>query len=104
MQIVTLAHIKAVLNITHTAQDSRLTYLANIAEGEILDYCYLGSMEEFYTAFGEEEVARAALQQAVLYVVDQRFHGKPVDVRGDPHVMRTLLKYRPPELSAGDTE
>lgn len=104
MQIVSLELLKSVLNITHSAQDARLTYLANIAEGEILAYCSLGSMEDFYAAFGEEEITRAALVQAVLYVVDRRFHGDNVTVRGNPHVMYTLLKFQAPGVDAGSTD
>lgn len=104
MQIVTLDTIKLVFNITDTSQDARLTYLANLAEGSVLDYCYLPDMDAFYAVFGEEEPARAALVQAVLYVTDQWFHGNMVAVTTDPHVMRTLLKYRPPEVSGGSTE
>lgn len=104
MQIITLEHLKAVLNITHTAQDTRLTYLTNTAENEILDYCGLLDMDAFYALYGETETARASLEQAVLYVVDMRFQGKAVDVRGDVVVQRTLLKYRQPKFSSGTTE
>lgn len=103
MQIVTLDEVKLDLNITHAAQDGRLTGIINRAEGEILQYCGLADMEAFYAVFGESDVARAGIESAVRHVSAVRFHNSIADIWTGGFLGRLLMPYRQPAFSSGTT-
>jgi Phage gp6-like head-tail connector protein len=104
VQIVTLAEVKLDLNITHDAQDARLTGIINRAENEILQYCNLANMDAFYGLFGDTDVARAGLESAVRHVSAVRFHNALADIWAGGFLARLLMPYRQPAFSSGTTE
>ncbi len=108
MQIVTLEQIKWELNITHTAQDSRLTDLANRVEGEALariGQSYDALVAQITEAAGGTEfnaAALAPLQAAVLWVLKSRFHGKEATFLTG-FGAQLIIPYALPKFSSGTT-
>lgn len=105
MQIVTLADVKAALNVTFSAQDGKITKLIEQAEGEILKYIGASDVDDITAVHGTDSVALSALETAVTYAVAMRFGdmGPTANIWGGGVLARLLLPYRRPGIGIGAT-
>jgi hypothetical protein len=115
MQFVTLQEIKDMLNITFNSRDTVLTKYINLAESQVLQYIGADSKADLLERIAGtespseaiEDMMLASLEMAVRYMVEQQNRGNVVSIGSglnDNLLVRLLMPYRAPEVSAGSSD